>query len=289
MDKSFYSLGEAAAMLNSQPQDLIHLAAGEEVVLLVGVPDGIRFRTYDASSDRTELPALLEPQLLALTPTQCQKIEINGRTEQSDFRVGYLIGPDGTLQRLIPSYGGRLYLDHGWAFWRTYRGPYIKEIELTLDRLFIIGDDVRRVLAAKSQPAIKEKPKKKDNKANEVLSAKSSSAVLSVDDTVQVDASDQGQEHAIAQVENAVSSTSAPPPDDAPAETPSKPLAFIRLKEVITRTGLSRSAIYDKLDPKSRRYDPSFPKQYPLGTNAVAWVEAEITRWVESRIDIGKR
>lgn len=160
MDKSFYPLDAAATILDCKPSDLIHLAANEEVALLIGVPDGIRFRTYDASADLTEKPALLEPQLLELTVTQCQKIELNGGTEQSDFRVGYLIAPNGTLQRLMPSYGGRLRLNHGWAFWRTYRGPYIKEIELIPERLFVIGDDLRKLLEAKVVASTKAKPKK---------------------------------------------------------------------------------------------------------------------------------
>ena len=106
-EKSHYSLDEAAAILDSTSKDLIHLAGKEELVLVVGVPDGIRFRTYDAHADRTEMPALLEPELLELSASQCQKIELNGRTEQSDFRAGYLIAPNGCLQRLMPSYGGR--------------------------------------------------------------------------------------------------------------------------------------------------------------------------------------
>lgn len=118
-EKSHYSLDEAAAILDSTSKDLIHSAGKEELVLVVGVPDGIRFRTYDAHADRTEMPVLLEPELLELSASQCQKIELNGRTEQSDFRAGYLIAPNGHLQRLMPSYGGRLYLDHGWAFWRV--------------------------------------------------------------------------------------------------------------------------------------------------------------------------
>lgn len=87
-----------------------------------------------------EMPALLEPELLELSASQCQKIELNGRTEQSDFRAGYLIAPNGRLQRLMPSYGGRLYLDHGWAFWRTYRGPYIvRHLSVCLPSVMIFG------------------------------------------------------------------------------------------------------------------------------------------------------
>lgn len=62
----------------------------------------------------------------------------------------------------------------------------------------------------------------------------------------------------------------------------------LRLKEVLARTGLSRSAIYDKLDPKSRRYDSTFPKQFKLGPGAVGWLEADIDAWIESRISASR-
>lgn len=59
---------------------------------------------------------------------------------------------------------------------------------------------------------------------------------------------------------------------------------IIRLKQVIELTGLSRSAIYDRLDSKSKRHDTSFPKQVKLGTSshsAVGWREAEVLAWID--------
>lgn len=54
----------------------------------------------------------------------------------------------------------------------------------------------------------------------------------------------------------------------------------IRLKDVIELTGLSRSAIYDRINEKSPRYDSSFPKQFTLGGKAVGWLKHEIDAWV---------
>lgn len=56
----------------------------------------------------------------------------------------------------------------------------------------------------------------------------------------------------------------------------------IRLKEVTELTGLSRSAIYDRMSEKSPRYDPSFPKQFTLGGKAVGWLKLEVDIWVET-------
>lgn len=281
LEKSHYALSEAAERLGCKPHDLIHLAATNEVVLLVGVPDGIGFRTYDAHADLTETPALLEPQLLALSASQCQKIELNGRTEQSDFRTGYLISPDGNLQQLMPSYGGRLRLDHGWAFWRTYRGPYIKEIELLPERLFVVGDDVRRLLAAQKipLPVTAEKAKQRKVKIDKAPT-ESSSIEEALCDLPKVP-------RLIPRASQIVGKNA--PIEAATLEVASEsPSVILRLKEVQERTGLSRSTIYDKLDPKSPRYDPSFPKRIQLSSNTVGWRSQEINAWLASRPTIAK-
>jgi len=64
---------------------------------------------------------------------------------------------------------------------------------------------------------------------------------------------------------------------------------FIRLPEVMSRTGYGRTSIYRKME------DGSFPKSLKLGgppkdpnefdSRAVAWVEDEINHWIEDRID----
>ena len=50
---------------------------------------------------------------------------------------------------------------------------------------------------------------------------------------------------------------------------------LLRYPEVCARTGLSRTRIYET---------PDFPKAVPIGTRAVAWVEAEVAEWIERRI-----
>ena len=60
----------------------------------------------------------------------------------------------------------------------------------------------------------------------------------------------------------------------------------LRLKNLATYLGLSESTIYDKLNKKSPRYDPTFPKQIRLSASkrgAVGWLEHELRQWLESR------
>ncbi|PHN84641.1 DNA-binding protein [Vibrio splendidus] len=57
-----------------------------------------------------------------------------------------------------------------------------------------------------------------------------------------------------------------------------RPMRFLKLKEVIEKTALSRSAIYRKMD------EGDFPVSVSLGDRAVAWVEEEVNNWMEMRL-----
>lgn len=52
-------------------------------------------------------------------------------------------------------------------------------------------------------------------------------------------------------------------------------MRFLKLKEVMEKTALSRSAIYRKMN------EDQFPQSISLGDRAVAWVESEVDEWME--------
>tara|TARA_B100001250_G_scaffold296009_1_gene257538 strand:- start:759 stop:1043 length:285 start_codon:yes stop_codon:yes gene_type:complete len=64
---------------------------------------------------------------------------------------------------------------------------------------------------------------------------------------------------------------------------------FIRLPEVLSRTGFGRTSIYRKME------EGSFPRSVKLGgpledpnafdSRAIAWIEGEVEDWIESRIE----
>lgn len=56
---------------------------------------------------------------------------------------------------------------------------------------------------------------------------------------------------------------------------------ILRRKDVSERLQLSRSTIYDRMNPKSPRYDPHFPKPLRLGPKAVGWLESELNAYVQ--------
>ncbi len=59
------------------------------------------------------------------------------------------------------------------------------------------------------------------------------------------------------------------------------PQRFLRLKEVISRTGLSRSAIYSLMNQNS------FPKSVLLAQRSVGWLESDIEAWVNVKVQQG--
>ncbi|AJJ06882.1 helix-turn-helix transcriptional regulator [Yersinia pseudotuberculosis] len=58
---------------------------------------------------------------------------------------------------------------------------------------------------------------------------------------------------------------------------------ILRLKDVMKKMGISRSTIYDWLNPKSPRYDETFPKQKRLGRKSVGWLESDLDKWLSPR------
>jgi prophage regulatory protein len=55
---------------------------------------------------------------------------------------------------------------------------------------------------------------------------------------------------------------------------------LLRLPEVLSRTGLSRSGLYERMK------NGGFPKKVKLDPNGtmVAWIEEEVDEWINQRI-----
>lgn len=67
-------------------------------------------------------------------------------------------------------------------------------------------------------------------------------------------------------------------------------LTILRRRDLEARLKLSRSTIYDKINPDSPRYDASFPKPIRLGNgSAVGWVESEVEDWLRSKIAFSRK
>lgn len=62
-----------------------------------------------------------------------------------------------------------------------------------------------------------------------------------------------------------------------------QPLRILRMAELTALLGISRSSIYEKLNPKSRYYDSDFPKPIRLGAASVGWRSTSVDEWLASR------
>ncbi len=61
--------------------------------------------------------------------------------------------------------------------------------------------------------------------------------------------------------------------------------SILRRSQLEQKIGLSRSAIYARINPTSPSYDANFPKPFALGTGKnppVGWLSIEVDTWIAS-------
>jgi prophage regulatory protein len=59
---------------------------------------------------------------------------------------------------------------------------------------------------------------------------------------------------------------------------------LLRFNQVCELTGLARSTVYTRIDPKSAYYDPYFPKPFPYGPRLVCFNKVSIEKWIQKQI-----
>lgn len=69
------------------------------------------------------------------------------------------------------------------------------------------------------------------------------------------------------------------------AESNQRKISIERRRDLESRLRLSRSTIYDKINPRPPRYDATFPKPIRLGGCAVGWLTHEVDEWLASQIE----
>ena len=57
---------------------------------------------------------------------------------------------------------------------------------------------------------------------------------------------------------------------------------LLRLPQVKTITGLSKSTIYARIS------ECTFPKQIPLGPRLVVWLESDIQKWIAEQVSAAR-
>lgn len=61
-------------------------------------------------------------------------------------------------------------------------------------------------------------------------------------------------------------------------QTTKQALTILRLPQVLLRTGLARSTLYQYIK------DGEFPGQVQLGPRAVGWLESDVSDWIAARV-----
>lgn len=288
-NRLYYPLGEAAVFVGCTSLALVHYAVQDRIALLTGVPDWVSVRVYDETANALQDPFLLTPQLLGLSPAQCLKIEMQGRIRQSDFKFGYSLESNGDLKKLLPTYG-RHELNHPWVFWRVFQSGQVCLLDLRLDQLFVTRADLLALMGIGDKKPVSQRAVRMEESTSPAFAAgavaQDTATVgdqnAKTDDQVSVSRNDRvnadKSKSEVVGVKNSVEKVEV-------ATKPSmKGPVILRLKQVMARTGLSRSTIYDRIAPSSPRHDASFPKQVSLGGDAVGWEESAIDAWLQNRI-----
>ncbi|HDO1376246.1 helix-turn-helix transcriptional regulator [Aeromonas veronii] len=68
--------------------------------------------------------------------------------------------------------------------------------------------------------------------------------------------------------------------------TNNKPVRILRLKDILFKVNVARSTLYDWMNERSPRHDPTFPKRVKIGIKSVGWLEDEVDSWILSRFGI---
>ncbi len=287
-DKTHYSLAEAAERIQCKPNDLLHYAVQKLLTLYVGVPDRVVLRIYDEWTKQDVAPSFLgRPQLLALEQSHCLKIETYGKTEQCDFPEGCLIEPNGRL-RIVRTSEGRPALNVKWVYWRTYRDGLIHPLLILPEHLFVLHSDLVKLedLAGtkeeprKTKTTIHKAVKREIKETNGELASPEAKTDERPDSTTPATPDHKNPTATDAKDEKSLKRQAA-----IAFSTPARSATILRIEQVMAQTGLGKSTIYDRLNEKSPRYDPTFPKQVELGPGAVGWYADEISGWVLSLKD----
>ncbi len=76
---------------------------------------------------------------------------------------------------------------------------------------------------------------------------------------------------------------SSPDSASGPSGPPQAGRVIVRAKDMRKVTGIPNSTRADKENPKSPRYDPTFPKKIRLGARSTGYFLDEVLAWLEKQ------
>lgn len=255
---------------------------------------------------------------LVLNWSQCQEVEDYGSSRQILFDFAYSVGnpqrifgyasdPVRIRPIRMPLYerDGRTPADQSrWRF-ALYRCAtllqYIEEVGypepedllVTIDAIRILGRELMRlprpidlapeeveVEFADRQEGSTESDEE-DTQENAVdeesAPAKAATAHASTAAKTAANASASGKE---SQASVELKAAEAPEPQD--------PIVLLPRAKVEEKIGKKRNWIYERMNKKHKRHDPTFPLPIEIG-GSLGWIESEIDEWLRKQVKQGRR
>lgn len=320
-----YGLEDAKPAVGIQPEDLLRLGAAGHLTLCVLVPANARAYTIaprstaisdakvqlDKHFSRTrpsekDIPAIQDGTIsaLCLSQAQCREIFAFGLCRAWEFSSAYAInttcntGYSDPLELkpvrlpLFKADGSDAPQGHwrfavypansAFPFDETSGFPGPHELLITLNDVRVLGKELGRLPKAIDSTPSAEPPNSTSDEANAQAPDRASAAKStkpSSDEAANVRATDSAQSSK-AKPKRKRKKTKA----DVLAEGKSD-IVFLQIEEVMRRTKLSTTTIYDYMNKKHKLYDPTFPTQILIGNRSVGWLATEIDAWIQNRID----
>lgn len=140
----------ASELPNCRPVDLLRRAIQNKLTLLAIVPNGVAIRSSNYSDYASGAEYILQPQLLALNPSDCTNIYDNEQASISDFPAGYIFDDFGEMTRITPSLE-RPWLSADSTSWRIYRGIASSTLSFSYEHLYVMQSNVTELRDQESQ------------------------------------------------------------------------------------------------------------------------------------------
>lgn len=317
-----YGLDDAHVAIGIPPDDILRLGAAGNLTLCVLVPANTRAYTiaprstaikdakvqldkHFSRSQPTEKdhPIIQDGTIsaLGLSQAQCREIFAFGVCRTWEFFTAYAINTTNTvgysdpieLKPVRPPLFNADGSDAPQGHWRFavypadtaftfdevtgFAGP--QELLITRDQVCVLGRELGRL-----PKEIEFSPSTASRDSNDGQAHKHAVGLLTGPGSTSTDSAPTAP---ATEPENKSSKKATRKRKKTKAEVMAEgksDIVFLQIEDVMRRTGLSKTSIYDYMNPKHKLYDPTFPTQITIGNRAVGWLATEIDAWNESRI-----
>lgn len=144
-DRLYVSLEDAAALAKVRAADLLHFAGLAKLRIVMMLPEGLEVRPFDSETGLRGVASFV-PEMVALSPATCRRIECNRVATQGEFSRGYIFELLGPLAQIFPSYANPQFSGR-WCTWKVYKDGEPHVLEIVSELLFVTVPDLSAFLS----------------------------------------------------------------------------------------------------------------------------------------------